>query len=92
MARCQDCGGEVKWKPPFYVCLDCGLSFRRGEFEQVKKTIKKEFKEEIEQLFQKLRVADIKQKGILSPSSCLRPLSVMCCEADKSNTFLNKDH
>ncbi|MCG3222669.1 MAG: hypothetical protein H7641_14915 [Candidatus Heimdallarchaeota archaeon] len=47
MARCQDCGGEVKWKPPFYVCLDCGLSFRRGEFEQVKKTIKEEFKEEM---------------------------------------------
>ena len=47
MARCPDCGGEVKWKPPFYVCLDCGLSFRRGEFEEVKKTIKKEFKDQM---------------------------------------------
>ena len=44
MARCPDCGGEVKYKAPFMVCMDCGLSFRRDEFEKMEKKIKQELK------------------------------------------------
>ncbi len=47
MARCPDCGGEVKYKAPFMVCLDCGLSFKRGEYDAVKSTIRSEFKSEM---------------------------------------------
>lgn len=44
LARCPDCGGEVKYKAPFMVCMDCGLSFRRDEFEKMEKKIKQELK------------------------------------------------
>ena len=44
MARCPDCGGEVKYKAPFMVCLDCGLSFKRSEIEEMHKKIKSEQK------------------------------------------------
>ena len=47
MAKCPDCGGEVKYKAPFMVCLDCGLSFKRGEYDKVKSTIRSEFKDEM---------------------------------------------
>jgi acetyl-CoA carboxylase beta subunit len=47
MARCPDCGGEVKYKAPFMVCLDCGLSFKRGEYDSVRSTIRSEFKKEM---------------------------------------------
>jgi len=47
VARCPDCGGEVKYKAPFMVCLDCGLSFRRDEFEKMQTKIRAEFKSAI---------------------------------------------
>ncbi|MCG3217288.1 MAG: hypothetical protein KAS63_11205 [Candidatus Heimdallarchaeota archaeon] len=47
LARCPDCGGEMKYKAPFMVCLDCGLSSKRQDFEKMQKIIKSEFKEEM---------------------------------------------
>ncbi|MCE7740830.1 MAG: hypothetical protein GOP50_00100 [Candidatus Heimdallarchaeota archaeon] len=47
MARCPDCGGEVKYKAPFMVCLDCGLSMKRWDFDEQSKKIKAEFKKEM---------------------------------------------
>ena len=47
MARCPDCGGEVKYKAPFMVCLDCGLSMKRWDFDDASKKIKAEFKSEM---------------------------------------------
>lgn len=47
MPKCPDCGGEVKYKAPFMVCLDCGLSMKRSEFDETKRKIKSEFKEEM---------------------------------------------
>jgi len=44
MARCPDCGGEVKYKAPFMVCLDCGLSFKRGDLDRVKTEVRAEQK------------------------------------------------
>ncbi len=47
MARCPDCGGEVKYKAPFMVCLDCGLSMKRWDFDEQSKKIKAELKSEM---------------------------------------------
>ncbi len=47
MARCPDCGGEVKYKAPFMVCLDCGLSMKRWDFDDTSRKIKEEFRSEI---------------------------------------------
>ncbi len=47
MARCPDCGGEMKYKPPFMVCMNCGLSMRRDEFEKMERKIKEELKQAI---------------------------------------------
>ena len=47
MARCPDCGGEMKYKAPFMVCLDCGLSVRREEYERLQRKVREEFVEEI---------------------------------------------
>ncbi len=44
MARCPDCSGEMKYRAPFMVCLDCGLSFKRSEVERMEKKIKDEFR------------------------------------------------
>ncbi|MHA1667397.1 MAG: hypothetical protein ACTSX6_05250 [Candidatus Heimdallarchaeaceae archaeon] len=62
MARCPDCGGEMKYKAPFMVCLDCGLSVRRGEYERISSTIKKEFKEEIGESSEELERKDRQRK------------------------------
>ena len=47
MARCPDCGGEVKYKAPFMVCLDCGLSMKRWDFDDTSRKIKEEFRSEM---------------------------------------------
>jgi len=47
MPKCPDCGGVMKYKPPFLVCQECGLSVRRSEYEKLQEKVKKEFIEEI---------------------------------------------
>jgi len=34
MVSCPDCGGEMKWKNPFYVCQICGLALRKHEYQR----------------------------------------------------------
>lgn len=36
MATCLECGGNVKWHNPFYVCESCGVSYRKHEFESAR--------------------------------------------------------
>ncbi|MHA1226439.1 MAG: hypothetical protein ACTSR2_05665 [Candidatus Hodarchaeales archaeon] len=34
MGRCPECGGEAKWRSPYYVCTACGLTLSRVEYER----------------------------------------------------------
>lgn len=36
MPSCPDCGAEMKWRNPFYVCTICGLALRKHEYERYK--------------------------------------------------------
>ncbi|MHA2297999.1 MAG: hypothetical protein ACXAEU_17905 [Candidatus Hodarchaeales archaeon] len=40
MPSCPDCGGEMKWHPPFYVCGICGVSYRKHELARAKEKLK----------------------------------------------------
>ena len=33
--NCPECGGNAKWRSPFYVCEVCGLALRRHEYERM---------------------------------------------------------
>ncbi len=63
MPTCPDCGGEMKWRPPFYVCQECGLSFRRGEVERMRKKIKDEFRQAIGESDQEKERKERKKKS-----------------------------
>jgi len=47
MARCPECGGEMKYKAPFMVCLDCGLSVKRWDYEKMSRKIRAELIKEV---------------------------------------------
>lgn len=42
VAKCLECGGKLKWRNPFYVCLNCGVSYRKHEFAKAKDAVTQE--------------------------------------------------
>ena len=42
MANCPECGGQARWRSPFYVCEICGLSLRRHELERAQNKLEDE--------------------------------------------------
>jgi transcription initiation factor TFIIIB Brf1 subunit/transcription initiation factor TFIIB len=35
--RCPSCKGKMEYKPPNYVCRECGLVIKRLEFDKMKR-------------------------------------------------------
>lgn len=61
---CPECGGEMKFYPPYYSCLSCGLSAKRSELDDLREKYRDLVREENEKEYEdeKGRKAKLKRK------------------------------